>query len=145
MSFSQFTGSHVVKLLSLVVNWIRTTRKSSENLRVEILDSCFDIIKFHQQCISWSPHWRSDQQPQNAEPKLYHWASNPNRTQVMLNQIVMVIARPINLNVSCKLHPPSLQRTLSPPGSRRPRRIGNTHPRNYYTNKGRDIMYILIF
>ena len=41
---------------------------------------------------------------------------------------VMVIARPINLNVSCKLHLYSLQTTRSPPGPR----LENTHPRNYY-------------
>ena len=27
------------------------------------------------------PHWRSNQWPQNAEPKLYHWAISPHRTQ----------------------------------------------------------------
>ena len=51
----------------------------------------------------------------------------------------MVISRPINLNVSCKLHPYSLQRTRSPPGPRLPKRIRNTHPRNYYDLKGKDI------
>ena len=34
----------------------------------------------------------------------------------MANQLVMVIARPINQYVSCKLPPYSFQRTLSPPG-----------------------------
>ena len=34
------------------------------------------------------------------------------RTQVMPNQLVMVIARPIDLNVSCKLHPCPLQKSL---------------------------------
>ena len=37
-------------------------------------------------------------------------------------------AWPINLNVSCKLHPYSLQRTQSPPGPCLPKRIGNTLP-----------------
>ena len=58
-------------------------------------------------------HWRSDQWPQITEPKLYN---SPYRTQVTPNQVVMVIARPIDLNASCKLHPYSLQRTRSPLG-----------------------------
>ena len=44
----------------------------------------------------------------------------------------MVIVRPIDLNVSCKLHPYSSQRTRSPPRPRLPKRIRNTRPRNYY-------------
>ena len=51
----------------------------------------------------------------------------------------MLIAWPVNLNVSCKLHPYSLQRTRSPPGSCLPKRIRNTYPRNYYDLKGKDI------
>ena len=47
----------------------------------------------------------------------------------------MVTARPINLIVSCKLHPYSLQTTQSPPGPCLPKRTGNTHPRNYYDKK----------
>ena len=87
------------------------------------------------------PHWRLNQQPQNPEPKLYHWALNPHGTQVMPNQLVMVIVQPINLNVFCKL----LQRTLSPPGSRLPRRIGNMHSYNYYNPKGKDIDVHFLF
>ena len=51
----------------------------------------------------------------------------------------MVIAGSINLNVSCKLHPYSLQRTRLPPVTRLPRRIGNKHPRDYFNLKGKDI------
>ena len=51
----------------------------------------------------------------------------------------MVIAWPINLNVSCKLHPYSLQRTRSPPEPLLPKRIRNTHSCNYYHLKGKDI------
>ena len=51
----------------------------------------------------------------------------------------MVIAQLINLNVSCKLHPYSFQRTQLPPGLRLPKKIRNTHPRNYYDLKGKDI------
>ena len=85
------------------------------------------------------PHWRWNQQLQNAEPKLSLWAIGPHRTKMMPNQLVMVIAQPINLNMSCKLHPYSLQRTWSPPGPCLPRRIGNMHPHNYYNLKGKDI------
>ena len=46
----------------------------------------------------------------------------------------MVIVWPINLNVSCKLHMYSLQRTWPPPGPCLPKRIGNMHPHNYYNN-----------
>ena len=44
-----------------------------------------------------------------------NWATSSYRTQVLPNQLVMVIVRPNNLNVSCKLHPYSFQRTRSPP------------------------------
>ena len=70
--------------------------------------------------------WRSNQWPQNVERKLYQRIISSHRTQVMPNQPVMVIARPINLNVSCKLHRYSLLRIRSLPGPRLPR-IGNTH------------------
>ena len=90
-------------------------------------------------------HLRSSQWPQNAETKLYHWAICPHRAQVMPNQLVMVIAQPNNLNVFCKSYPYSLQRTRSPPGPRLPRRIGNTHPRNYYNLKGKVIDVHFLF
>ena len=41
--------------------------------------------------------------------------------------------------MSCKLHPYSLQRTRSPPGPSFPKRVRNTHPRNYFEHKGKDI------
>ena len=90
-------------------------------------------------------YWISNQRPQNAEPKFYHRAINPHCTQVMPNQLVMVIAWPINSNVSCKLHPHSLQRTRSPPGPHLPKRIRNTHPCNYYDLKGKDIDVHFLF
>ena len=55
----------------------------------------------------------------------------------------MVIAQPINLNVSCKLYPYILQWIRSPLEPSLPKRIGNTHPHNYYNLKGKDI-YIYI-
>ena len=51
----------------------------------------------------------------------------------------MVIARPINLNVSCNLHQYSFVRTRSFPGPLFPKKIRNTHPRNYHDLKGKDI------
>ena len=51
----------------------------------------------------------------------------------------MLIAWLINLNVSCKLHPNSLQRIRSPPRPGLPKWIRNTRPRNYYDLKGKDI------
>ena len=52
-------------------------------------------------------HWRSNQRPQIAVPKLYNWTTNSN-------QLVMLIVRPNNLNVSSKLYPYTFQRKQSP-------------------------------
>ena len=88
-------------------------------------------------------HWRSNQWPQIAVLKLCNWAISSHRTQVTPNQLVMVIARPNNLNVSCKLHPYSFQRTRSPsPGPRLPKKLRNMHPRNYYDLRGLLVMVI---
>ena len=51
----------------------------------------------------------------------------------------MSTAQLINLNVSCKLHPYSLQRTRSVLGSHLPKGIRNLHPSNYYDLKDKDI------
>ena len=85
------------------------------------------------------PHWRSNQRPYNAEPTIYHWAIDSHRTQAMPNQLVMEIAQPINLNVSCKLHPYALQRIRSPPGPRLSKKI------NYYNLKGKEIDVHFLF
>ena len=91
-------------------------------------------------------HWRSNQRSQIAEPKLYNWAISSYRTSVMPNLLVMVVTQPVNLNVSWKLHSYSLLRTRSPPGLRLPKRIRNTHPRNFYDLKGKDIdLHFLFF
>ena len=56
----------------------------------------------------------------------------------------MVIAW--SINVSCELHPYFFQWTRSTLGPRLPKRIRNTHPRNYYYLKGKDIyIYIYIY
>ena len=105
----------------------------------ETLDSCFDLIRSSQQCVPWSPPLDTKRETTGCRFKTlslrrkFTWHTRES------NQLVMVIARPINLNVSCKLHPHSLQRTRSPPEPRLPRGIGNTYPRNYYNFKGKDI------
>ena len=35
-------------------------------------------------------HWRSNQWPQTAVPKLYNWATSSYHTQVMPNQLVII-------------------------------------------------------
>ena len=78
--------------------------------------------------------WRSNQRPKIALPKLYNWDTSSYRTEVTPNQLIIVIARPNNLNVSCKLHPYSFQRTRSPPGSRLLKKLGNSiHNINFST------------
>ena len=44
-----------------------------------------------------------------------------------------------------QLHPYSLQSTRSPPGPRLPKRIGNTHPRNYFNLKSKEIDVHFLF
>ena len=65
------------------------------------------------------PHWRSNQRPLKAKPKLYYRAIRPHHTQVTPNQLVMVIAWP-----------------------RLTKRIVNMH---YYKLKGKDIDVHFLF
>ena len=65
-------------------------------------------------------NWRSNQRPQNAERKLYHWATGLHRTQALPYQLVIVNVRSLNLKclvVTFVL----LQRTQSPPELRLPK------------------------
>ena len=87
------------------------------------------------------PHWRSNQQPQSRNTTPDHQSTLHSSDA----KLVMVTAWLINLNVSCKLHSYFLQKTLSPPGPRLPRRIGNTHTRNYYDLKGKDAVEELYY
>ena len=105
----------------------------------ETLDSCFDFIRSHQQSKPWSAPLEIQPATTEYRAETLLLSHSPHRTQVMPNQLVMVIAQPINLSVSCKLHPNSLQRTRSPPVPRLPRKIGNTHLRIYHNLKGKDI------
>ena len=100
-----------------IVNWITMTRKSAEHLRTtygEHWTAVSTLFGFIRSVYCNLHHWRSNQWPQIAVPKLYNWATSSYHTQVTPNQLVMVIARPNNLNVSCKLHLYSFQRTRSP-------------------------------
>ena len=124
------------------VNWIMMTRKSGEHLftaHTETLDCLFDLIRSHQRFISWSPSLEIEPATTDCRAETLQLSISPCRTQVTPNQLVMVIAQPINLNVSFKLHLYSLQGTRSPPGPRLLSRIGNTHPINYYNLKDKDI------
>ena len=57
-------------------------------------------------------HWRANQRPQIAVPKLYNWVTSSYRKYVTPNQLAMVIARPMGVTVSsgksmdvtCKTH-----------------------------------------
>ena len=49
----------------------------------ETQDSCFDLIRSHQQYIPWSPPLEIE--PATTEPKLYNWAISPYRSPVTLN------------------------------------------------------------
>ena len=91
-----------------IILWIEISRLENPANTCAWLDCFFGLIRSHQS-ILWSRPLGIE--PATTEPKHNHWAHNPHCTQVIPNQLVMVIARPINLNVSCKLHPYSLQRT----------------------------------
>ena len=95
-----------------IVNWIHRTPTHNIRENWTVLSIFRGIISSVHRNLN---HWRSNQRPQVAVPKLYNWATSSHRTQVTPNQLVTVIARPNNLNVSCKLHPYSFLRTRSPP------------------------------
>ena len=81
---------HSVEILFL--NNITTTRKSGELLRKRRI--AISILLGVISCVYRDlHHCRSSQWPPYADPKFYHWTTNPHRTQVMPNQLVMVIAR----------------------------------------------------
>ena len=71
--------------------------------------------------------------------------TGPYRTQPIPNQLFMAIEWLININVPYKLHPYSLKWTRLPPGPHFLKRIGNTHLRNYYNLKGKDIDVYFLF
>ena len=103
----------------------------------ETLDSCFNLIRSYQQYIPWSPPLEIE--PVTTDCRAKTLQLNNQFISHMPNQLVTVIAQPINLNVSRKLHLYSLQRTRSPPGPCLPKRIRNTYLCNYYDLKGKDI------
>ena len=58
------------------------TKKSGKHFHTTYgtLNSCFNLIASYDLY-----HWRSNQQPQIAELKLYHWAIGPYHTEAMPN------------------------------------------------------------
>ena len=112
------------------MNWITMTRKSAWTTTHDIQEHwtvVSTLLSLISRVYRNLHHCRSNQRPHIAVPKLYNWAISSYRTQVTPNQLVLVIARPYNLNVSCKLHPYSFQRTRSPPEPRLPKKLRNTH------------------
>ena len=87
--------------ISYLISWLTMTRKPGKYCMryTGTLDSCFDPIRSHQQCIPWSPPLEIE--PATTDPKLYHWATGPHRTEALLNQPVMVNVRPTKPDVSC--------------------------------------------
>ena len=93
------------------------TRKSSKHYarHTEPLGSFFDFIRFHQQCILWSL-------PQEIEPVITECRAEAlpmsHRSPLHTSHIKLTSHGNYGANlpeVSCKLHPYSLQRTRSPP------------------------------
>ena len=95
--------------------------------------------KLHQyflQRIQSPPGPRLSKRIRNTHPRNYHDLKGKD---IDLHTSDTKFARPINLNVFCKLHSYSLQRTRSPPGPCLPKTIRNTYPHDYYDLKGKDI------
>ena len=80
-----------------IVNWITMTRKicrtPTHNIR-EYWTADSTLLGLISSVYCNLHHWRSNQRPQITVLKLYNWASSSYRTQVSLNKLVMVIARP---------------------------------------------------
>ena len=91
-----------------IILWIRLpwpenpANTSARN--TEALDRCFNLIRSHQQCIQWFPPLDIEPATTECRTESLTLTINSHRTQVMTNQLVMIIAPLINLNVSCKLH-----------------------------------------
>ena len=114
----------------------------------ETLDCYFDLIRSHQQCIPWSPPLEIELATINYRAETLQLSQliiSPTR-DAKWRQITNH-AQPINLNVSYKLHPYTLQRTRSSSGPRLPKRIRYTLQRNYYDlkDKGMDVYFILFY
>ena len=153
--FSLMPGKKSKRGISMVIQSMKISLESQsgyfenniwlENTCVrhtETLDNVFDHIRPDQQCRPW--FLRLDIEPATTGWR-YRTLPLSHRSTPMPNELLMAIVRLINLNVSFKLHSYSLQRTRSPPGQRLPKRIGNTHTRNYYTLKGKEKMNSFFF
>ena len=108
-------------------------------------DSCFDLIRSHQQCISWSPllkikpatiECRAETLPLNHQSTFHtsdakltsHGNCAANKPECVLQVTTVLFTE---------------KQTLL--GPRLPERIGNTHPHNYYNLKGKDIGVHFLF
>ena len=80
------------------MNWVTMTRKSGKHSMQHtkpwtVISTLLGLISyiFHN-----LHHWRSNQWPQKAELKLYHWAINPQRAQALPNEVVTINVWPLN-------------------------------------------------
>ena len=109
-----------------LVNWITMTRKSGKLLHITYGSTGQLVWPYLVSSVVYNVISTTGDRTSN------HRFQSWNSTQVTPYYLVMVIARLINLNVSCKLHLYSLQRTRSPPRPRLSEGIRNMHLRNYY-------------
>ena len=119
------------------------TRKSAEHLRTIYgntgqLFRPYEVSSAVYTVISTTGDRTSDHRLQ-----WWNWATGSYRLKVTSNQLIMLIARPNNLNVFCKLHPNTFQRTRSPPPRPcLPMKLRNTHLRNYYGLRGKGMKFL---
>ena len=103
----------------------------------ETLDSGFDLIRSHQECIPWSPPLDIEPATTDGRAETLQLSQSPYRTQwrkLTSHRIWEANWHDRVIQVTSVL----LQRIRSPPGPRLPKRFRNTHPRNYDL-KGKDI------
>ena len=100
--FCSYNSKYLFFLSRGIILWIELPWPESPantyTRHTETLDSYFDLIRSHQQCIPWSP-------PQIAEPKLYNWASvhiTHKRRQIKWRSLYTLLMRPFQcFRMSC--------------------------------------------
>ena len=140
-----FAGFYLFNVVSRIFwikesSWIELPENPANTCAwyTETLDSYLDFFMSYQK---WTPLFT----PQEIEPATTERRAKtlPLRRQpishTMPNQLFMVIAPPIYLNVSCKLNPYSLLWPCLP------RRIGKTHPPISYNLKLKNIGVHFLF
>ena len=78
-------------ILWIELSWPENTANTC-TWHTETLDSCFDLINFHQQCIAWSPTLEIKPATIECRAETLLLTISLHRTQVTPNQLVMVIA-----------------------------------------------------